>query len=460
MKLRNLLTIAVAVFLVGGAAAYGQNALVSFESQPEQTASGLTASAGIVGFTAQDAGIPNSATTTITIQYGSKITDTTKLDFSKIGAALADTFVTAVTAGTEPVIDADAGTIMLTLDGNDITAFHGVKVTGVLIDVTGRTAPVLASLASTNLLFTNRNDVPLINQLNQGIELGGKDIDGMAVLVNGTPSDLDGGIRWNEGFNTAITDGADLILKIDPDLPEGLEIEVTAGGDATPDVFGAFDFAGDGVLSSTQDTVEIELHETDDTASVVLDFTLATMVDTVPAQGFAVQCFDLTATLGPDDDTAVPGYANDPIPAGGEEILCVEPAETNIWFQNPTWVENTLLDTGFALHNGTQDTLGSNGAVPQDGACDWEFYPSDAEMFIWEDPEVIESGNSKIFLLSDALTAAGFEGTSFQGYVIARCGFTSAHGIDFIFNGSDWAQGYQGDIILSPRPGKEETWGN
>ena len=206
--------------------------------------------------------------------------------------------------------------------------------------------------------------------------------------------------------------------------------------------------------------LKIELHGTDNLSSVVLDFDLETVVGTVPAQGFAVQCFDITATLGPDDDSVLPSYAEDLVPGGGEEVLCVEPAETNIWFQNPTWVENTVLDTGFALHNGTQDTLGTVGAVPQDGTCDWEFYPSDADMFIWEDPEVIESGNSKIFLLSDALTAAGFEGSSFQGYVIARCAFTSAHGIDFIFNGSDWAQGYQGDIIATPRPGKDEAWGN
>lgn len=195
----------------------------------------------------------------------------------------------------------------------------------------------------------------------------------------------------------------------------------------------------------------------DNTVSVVYDFDLDIVVGDVPANGFDVTCYDIHATLGPDDKTELPSYEEDLVTE--EDIFCVESAETNLFFQNPTWVAGTVLDTGFAMHNGTQDDLGDDGAVAQSGTCDWQFYPHDGEMFVWEDPEVIDSGNSKIFLLSDALTAAGFEGTSFQGYVIAHCGFTSAHGIDFIFNGSDWAQGYEGNVIGTPRPGKDESWG-
>ena len=225
LRPKNLVLTLVSL-LLAPVAGYGQNMFVSFEALPERVRSGITESAGAVGFSAADSGLGTGQT--ITINYGSAITNadpTTDIIFGSIGAD--DTFRDAILGGTPPDFSAAAnGVIRLTLDGNAITAGAGVRVDSVFLDVSNRSGPVRGFVGTPGILLLNSNQFVLINQLSPGMTADGG-LPG-AIVADGPVASpaASSTFEVNETFDSAWQGNMTLEVRI-PNLPPGIRVRLT-----------------------------------------------------------------------------------------------------------------------------------------------------------------------------------------------------------------------------------------
>jgi len=184
----------------------------------------------------------------------------------------------------------------------------------------------------------------------------------------------------------------------------------------------------------------------------------------------------VTANLAPTDVAGkmsyTPRYGGDNCVTASATIVSVVSARTALMIPYALWVQNSF-DTGMAIANTTTDPgktamSATSGATKQDGGVTFYFFPqsgitgSPTSFATGTTPSktpgsgfvaatgLIASGSSYVAGLGDVLSAAGFTGTFWQGYVIAVCDFTNGHGQYFIGNnGSQGATGWeQGALML------------
>jgi len=210
----------------------------------------------------------------------------------------------------------------------------------------------------------------------------------------------------------------------------------------------------------------------------------------VPTFPIPLGTVSVTVALAPVDTSVaknmsyVPRYGADQCAIGPATILTVVSARTALMMPYALFSSTPAYNTGIAIANTTTDAgdlnmgfaLGTT-ATPQTGAIKFYFFPQSgitgpSAFSTSTAPSstpgggftagtgFIASGSTYVVNLSELLSAAGFTGSFWQGYIIAVCDFTNGHGQYFIGNaGAASGVFEQGALMLVLDPTQRQALG-
>jgi hypothetical protein len=151
----------------------------------------------------------------------------------------------------------------------------------------------------------------------------------------------------------------------------------------------------------------------------------------------------VTTTLAPQLTTAsqIPAYSTTPADAVTASSVTFKPCVTNLLF--PFVTNANGFETGIAISNTTKDSFST---ATQSGTCTLNFYGSGVtgatNPTAVTAPNLTEgtnqpflAGENYAFTLTQALGVNTANPATFQGYMIAQCNFTLAHGFAYILGG-------------------------
>jgi len=297
-------------------------------------------------------------------------------------------------------------------------------------------------------------------------------------------------INIKENFNTAFQNGINgqLVQLTFSAIPAGLQltlpVSVTTtsatpggGGDGyqlatvsgSGNTFAVTNSAAVATLNSTSASLVVYYHLTTPSAtsgnfSDTLSIPVTVGTIAVPTFPIPLGSVSVTVALAPVDTSVlknmsyVPRYGSDQCAIGPATILNVVSARTALMMPYALFSSTPAYNTGIAIANTTTDAgdlnmgfaLGTT-ATPQTGAIKFYFFPqtgitgpsafststapsSTPGGGFTAGTGFIASGSTYVVNLSELLSAAGFTGSFWQGYIIAVCDFTNGHGQYFIGN--------------------------
>jgi len=181
-----------------------------------------------------------------------------------------------------------------------------------------------------------------------------------------------------------------------------------------------------------------------------------TLVASTNAVGLQSSSLTVATSFAPvTAATTIPSFAagSSTVPA---PVIGFTACTTSLLF--PFVTNASGFETGIAISNTTKDPFSTRN---QNGTCMLNFYGSGTSPNAVVAPNTIEgagkdyvAGESYAFTLSNALAVDSKNPATFQGYLIAQCGFQNAHGFAYItyaFPGtSSSSMGYLA-VVLSGR---------
>lgn len=498
MKKKTIL-IAAIMCLAFSAAAFAQ-ATFTVGSIPVTAVanSGQTEKTGDITITTIPLGSA-TVTGTITINYGIPIT-VTKNDvviFNQVGTAISVLSVNNA-----------AGQLSLAVAAGQ-TQVNAV-ISGVRVATAGTSLTSLAASISTtgNALVSGQTDVKVINSIVAGLASFAADLNFSTfqqnpILINaitGAPSSAT--LNVVEGFLDAFgatastdmsqTDSKMLRIKLSELPPTGVTISFpqyistyqrvgVSWVEVTHNAFQALD--SDGNLASAAVSVDKDsetyvyyqlVADTNptisETARIPVSASVAVFPSPLPLPQISLSA---TVTLAPVKAAFMPGtftpYAS-PIPryaaaeVGPASLLRIYPSSTTLLIPFATTAFG--YNTGIAVANTTKDpgisAMGFAGASAQTGKIVFYFYPRGAAAFsvsTLDHPNTdmgtdasgkIPAGGLYAITLSELLEYAGKSG-DFNGYIIAVCDFSNAHGQYFVSDFEYFTNGAQALVIPGAR---------
>jgi len=489
------------MFLGLTAAAFAQ-ATYRVRSIPVTTVveTGYVEKTGDIEFTTVD--VEPTVTGTITIEYGVPITFDQATTAAGVRLTLLPTGI-----GTLPEVDTfvEGSRLVLTIDPADTGGadFYSIRVEGVRVNIQNDpgAVPLYATITAVgNMIQAGEDKVLVINAKDAGIDsLSGSGSTQIRTTTGMMLSDDDQTLSVREGFRHAYgltiasdeTQNVEQMVKIgltdqgtnfasDTDfvLPDGISVcfdqyaysdeggvwemadshgNLIGGGDCLTSVDGAMPAVYYRIISDT-DILNVEDMDID--VEVDADF---------PSDGaYPYVTIYAYASLAPIQEElnpgAIPRYFEDRV--GLATIIEFIPSTTTLMV--PYSTTEVGYDTGLAIANTTLDPGSSamhfSGALPQDGAITFYFYPNVGDEFSYSttsanrpSPVLLDAegrlarGKSYILLLSSLLAAAGHAG-DFSGYIIAVCDFSNAHGQYFISDFEAFTNGAQMLVLDSNWP--------
>ena len=392
-----------------------------------------------------------------------------------------------------------AGTITVTLPGFPAgnASSGSFRISGVRLDVNGKTAPLTAtaSLSSSANNYINASSaVTLISALSDGVASGsfaigapsGRTNNGTALIF----TNQSGTAFADDKFSFSITEGfvnawrtATQSSSTGFSIANGTQIRLTLAGipsgvtlTLSQDVVNASGSASPGLLAvpSAFDTANlvrsVEVNATDLTRAETLYF-IGTLTGTPTS--LTAGSITLTATLGVVQTAAlstsnVPnrnGIVYAQTDQGPLTVGSIVGANTTLLI--PYAVKVGAYDTGIALANTTSDPFGTTtgGAVPQAGVMTFTLYPrtdtgAGTSFALTTSSSVrpgaglatdgtLPSGGTWTGLITDLMTAAGKTG-DFFGYLFIQTSFLNAHGAAYIFDGRGFTSATP--VLVLPPP--------
>jgi hypothetical protein len=502
LKSRYVLTaLAVLVVMTMATAAMAQVTLqVSSTPTARARTHGHAELIGDVTFTVLDAGgagvMPVAGTHTLTVTYGIPIVND---DEDGVGSSIEvigtgcfagvvtmdGKFLPAPDAATDEDVSFNFAAGVVSLNLQDITTCNAgdfvaiVNVHASVVDLPNALYKAQVSTSPTGgYLIPSGGDQPtvittILDELDGGVDTNGECLflsDGVNVSntteLEITENFLDailaadqlgGGalndVRVRVSFS-GIPDGGEIVVDagdvtIDPgSVPGPVNLDPLVADSDSP----FFDIVFDDV--GRPDPIDI------DTLTVALFVDMSGADEPLPG-GTITATVDIvplgTAAKIVPDEGNFPRFQSDPEPE--VDVCTIVPAQTTLLV--PFMTAGGGFDTGIAVANTTSDNFGDNGAVPQDGAILFEFWPqaedgtpftyttSAASPGIGLTDGVLESGGSYSVLLSEILADAGAD-AAFTGYMFVTTEFTNGHGDVFISDFSGFTS--SGNMLVLEPP--------
>jgi hypothetical protein len=411
LKTKYLMPVLTAVLMAGlSTAAFAQESC-SVASTPvsRDTATGLTEVAGDLTFTCTYGGTATTPATLTVLYPGATITDSTAYPAGDPIHVTNVVGLVAPTAVTVTNTTSTGGQVVISLPAE--TASGNFTLTGVLLSLTGVTAPlnvnVSASPGNGVLIVAGQNVATVITNILPGI----KDPKLTSATVAG--SVLSSGIVITAGFSVDITENyqdmyraatqfdagnatqdTEVLLTFN-NIPTGVTLGGCTATDIDPLGAAATMTASSATLTSTANTETLDFTSAVDLVNVdTIRFACTTFtVGTTATVPFAAGSLPITmtATLAPTGaalsststvlTTAttgqIPRYTANQQPATPLVVISLIPAQTNLLI--PYAITNSGgYDTGIALANTTADPFGGKtlgSAIATSGTLSLSFYP-------------------------------------------------------------------------------------
>jgi len=475
--MKKTILIAAVMFLAFSVAAFAQATFQVASTPVTQVAScGTTELTGDIAFTQVSGSLPIT-NGTITINYGVAITTIGQASFTLFDTN--GTVIAGPTAVTAAMVSGSSLTLAVAPPGAGVAPYT-IRLTGIRVNVAGN--PGLtnldANVSSTGNLFVGgQTSVRVISTIGSAIASVSAGTPSTALTLNAVaPAAGNFNVVVTEGFVNAWVANSMISITFSA-IPTGLSITAPANITTTPGtVFQRA--AADGTVANTTlalpaaggvltvyykvTTVGATAPTTVETATFT-PFAVATtaaFVPPLPQTTIQVTIVDMAPrTATPPVYTTFPQYSGTTCQRGPVTVVTIATANTTLLIPFATTVLD--YDTAIAIANTTKDTVsGTNAAVAQSGTLTFMFFPQTGNPFQFTPPGasgtagtpgsgliaggVLESGRTYIVLTSELLTAANVSG-DFQGYIIAVCNFTNAHGEYFV---SDFASFTHGALML------------
>lgn len=440
-KIKTLLPVFVVLLFLGVANTAFAQLSCNVASTPvsRDTDTGLTEPAGDLIFNCIG-GASATAAATLTIDYGTPITDNTAFPTLNAACNLAMPGTTCAGGpvripgppsmigfpGGAPSVNAisnASGQIIIAIPAQPAPApNNSFTLSGVLLGLSGSgkltvTANVSSSPGSNVLITAGQNVATVVTTVLAGIKTPTVSAGPSVVLTNGNIITAGFSIRTEENYidmyrnlsqfnQGATTNGVQLLYTF-----SGIPTGITLGGPCAATLTNASTGAVTGAavvssanntLTSTTNTISVQVDNTlpgaDLTALERITLTCGTFTiggtATVPLTAGSITA---TVTLAPTGTAfsstgavltgattpagLVPRYTANPLPTPPLTVVNIIPATTNMLF--PFVAVGNGFDTGFAIANTTADPYGfaAGGARPQGGTVALFFYPSSGTAF-------------------------------------------------------------------------------
>jgi len=493
MKIKTLLIAVVLVLGLAAPASASTQWTVGASPEPVRVATGYTEKVGVISFnTVENANY--TVTGTITIDYGKTITvPATSVNITTFcGGTSPCPGAPNLNDPANKVIEDGTKLVIRVFPASSPVLDYGFTVDGVRIDVTGygtgefivnaivtaagnqitngqATALVLQRISNPFASFTNTtaSNVSVINGTYTGT--GGANVP-VAITLNAT-----------EGFRNAFWQ----INASDPTQTNPQQIYITPVSSIPAGISLAFPNAdnsghwtrvGTDTLSGNG-TITYTLTSNSDVTAVE-NFVLSNVMvsaTTAVARG-SVYPVDTTVYLRidlgpfpnnttPYNSTNVPRYKTQPLTSAAPAITFRQDFTKTI-LMVPYASDQSVFDTGLAVANTTLDPFEDgdlngvpdntynnviDGAIAQSGKIVFYLYPTVGNPFMVSTATLagnpipghntkkvldaagnLPAGKTYSILLSQLVAAGGYAEDTFEGYILAVCDFTNAHGQYFV----------------------------
>jgi hypothetical protein len=442
LKIKNILPVLVVVLFLGlSSTAFAQlSCNVASTPVSRDTDTGLTEPAGDLIFNCTGGATATSAAT-LTIDYGTPITDnttfpvltTTPACVPQAGTTCAGSFiripalsVVGFPGGAPTVLSVAnaSGQVVINIPAQPApAAANSFTVSGVLLGISGSGKTTVQANVSvspgTNVLITaGQNVATVVTSILPGITAPTAAPGGVGtVLTNGTiitagfstrvTENYIDMFRNNSQFNQGATTNSVQLLYTFSGIPAGVTLSSAAGAPCTVSLTdtagagtgGTVSIVGNSTLTSTNNTILVQFDNATaedltkiervnlacptftigTTATVPLTPGSITMTVTLAPTGTAFGALGVVLTGLTTPAGLVPRYTSNPL--GPLTVINIVPATTNILF--PFVAVGNGFDTGFAIANTTTDPYGfaGGGARPQSGTVALFFYPTSGSAF-------------------------------------------------------------------------------
>ena len=500
-----MLGLAAGAFAQPGATFQG-----STENVTTVVQSGHTELAGDIYFFVMQGSIA-SIDGTVTLKFNAPMTnplDPTAVGFpqvSTVGSWSLPAVIDSVAS------DGPAGRLVIKVYSGGVPGNY-IRVHGIRVDVAGNPKPqYTVTLSSTgNAIFNGQFTAPVIDGAAAGLKLDA-DNSGSYIIHSLDTGDLSGQptIVLKEGFNSAfgVTSDTDTTQTISQMIkitlsaapPPGVKVVfpatvgvTTVGGTATwetADDGGDF-LGGTETIDSESDTLSVYYRlVSDNNPTLIETFKVQPTVTVSKSQARPLPTTLITfnATLAKieaafDSDGHVhgrdiPRYAEELV--GSSDFFVIAGNLSNLLAPLAQNMPSIGYDTGIAIANTSWDpgkaVMGvTNAAIPQTGGICFYFYQQQMGATA---PTVtkyctqasspgsgldangkVPAGSTYVVLASELLTAAGVT-DEYQGYIIAVCDFSNAHGLYVASNFTNFSQGSSMVVIGANRRVYPESLG-
>ena len=508
--MKKTMLLAVLLMLGLAAGAYAQPGGIfqgSTENVTLVVASGHTEVTGDVYLSVMQGSIA-TVPGTVTLKYN--VPFTSPLDGTTGTPVVTGTGLLSTVAIDELASDPVAGYLVLTVPAGGVYPNY-IRVHGVRLDVAGSPKPAYTvTLSSTkNAIFNGQFSAPVIDGAAAGLLPDTKNSEAAEISAI-APEGMDGLIVLKEGFNSAfgVTAATDLTQTISQMIrirlsgapPEGVTLVFPAT--AATDVVGGTAHwtraTSAGTPAATAKTIDFEsaggdldiyYRLTSDNNPVLPEnFVLDVAVNVADDADLPLPSgvITYTATLAPVEpafdadgevtDLPIPRYAEALVPG---DLLIIKGSTTALLIPLAQNMPSIGYDTGIAIANTTTDPGAAkmgidHGAIKQSGKITFYIYqqqdgatPPKAFTYVTgpSSPGTgldalgnLPSGSTYTVLASEIAAAAGGSG-EFQGYVIAVCDFTNAHGLYVASNFTNFSQGSSMVVVHLNRQDVPESLG-
>lgn len=484
--MKKTILIAAVMFLAFSVAASAQ-ALFQVGSTPVTTVAscGVTELTGDVVFTTA-VGASNITNGTITLRYSvpiASITGATAVVTDANGAAVPTVVVAIQPLPAPPTSTTDLILTVTVTPPIGGVAPYTIRLSGVRVNVAGAanlTAIDATVTATGNAFVGGQTTVRVVNSIASAIDKVAGPAAPVTISSIAPPANQAVNMTVTEGFFNAWVAGSGITFTF-AGIPAGVTLTFPAtitssagqifqpANSSTGVVIAAPSFTS----ATTNPSVFYILTTTTPAAATTTETVQLQVTATFAGnpRPLAQGAITLTVNMGPPNPTGatlVPRFDGTTCQRGPVNVLTIVTANTTLLI--PYATAQLGFDTGITIANTTTDNTvaASNIAVKQSGTITFMFFPQTPKTgtdapFSYTTSSTspgsgltsgsLATGSTYVVLLSELFTAAG-RTTDFNGYILAVCNFTNAHGEYFISNFDNFTHGA---LMMVVDPAKRNT---